>query len=150
LYRGEQFDTDLGLYYLRARYYNPQTGRFLSRDPEEGNSGEPKKLHKYLYAYGNPVNRLDPTGRASIGEFLGIVEDFLNNILINLEITTVPRIGAWRVLGAVGGLVGLAASVSKNIYCLGEELNDLINSVPQTPEKALACHEDEDEGGENE
>ncbi len=133
-----------------ARYYNPQTGRFLSRDPEEGNSGEPKKLHKYLYAYGNPVNRLDPTGRASIGEFLGIVEDFLNNILINLEITTVPRIGAWRVLGAVGGLVGLAASVSKNIYCLGEELNDLINSVPQTPEKALACHEDEDEGGENE
>ena len=30
LYRGEQFDADLGLYYLRARYYNPQTGRFLS------------------------------------------------------------------------------------------------------------------------
>ena len=36
LYRGEQYDSDLGLYYLRARYYNPQTGRFLSRDPEEG------------------------------------------------------------------------------------------------------------------
>ena len=35
LYRAEQFDSDLGLYYLRARYYNPQTGRFLSRDPKE-------------------------------------------------------------------------------------------------------------------
>jgi RHS repeat-associated protein len=34
LYRGEQFDPDLGLYYLRARYYNPATGRFMSRDPE--------------------------------------------------------------------------------------------------------------------
>jgi RHS repeat-associated protein len=34
-YRGEQYDSDLGLYYLRARYYNPATGRFLSRDPEE-------------------------------------------------------------------------------------------------------------------
>lgn len=32
-YRGEQYDADLGLYYLRARYYNPQTGRFMSRDP---------------------------------------------------------------------------------------------------------------------
>jgi RHS repeat-associated protein len=32
LYRGEQYDSDLNLYYLRARYYNPATGRFLSRD----------------------------------------------------------------------------------------------------------------------
>jgi RHS repeat-associated protein len=37
-YRGEQYDPDLGLYYLRARYYNPATGRFLSRDPEDGNA----------------------------------------------------------------------------------------------------------------
>ena len=37
LYRGEQYDSDLALYYLRARYYNPQTGRFMSRDPEDGN-----------------------------------------------------------------------------------------------------------------
>jgi RHS repeat-associated protein len=29
-YRGEQYDSDLALYYLRARYYNPNTGRFLS------------------------------------------------------------------------------------------------------------------------
>jgi RHS repeat-associated protein len=34
MYRGEQFDSDLGLYYLRARYYNPLTGRFMSRDPK--------------------------------------------------------------------------------------------------------------------
>ena len=33
---GEQYDPDLGLYYLRARYYNPNTGRFLSRDPGPG------------------------------------------------------------------------------------------------------------------
>ncbi len=32
LYRGEQWDSDLGLYYLRARYYNPLTGRFMSRE----------------------------------------------------------------------------------------------------------------------
>ena len=56
LYRGEQWDSDLGLYYLRARYYNPPTGRFMSRDPEEGNPFDPKTLHKYLYAGGDPVN----------------------------------------------------------------------------------------------
>src|ERR1035437_1520267 len=54
LYRGDQLDKDLGLYYLRARYYNPQTGRFLSRDPEDGNSNDPASLHKYLYANGDP------------------------------------------------------------------------------------------------
>jgi RHS repeat-associated protein len=63
LYRGEQYDSDLGLYYLRARYYNPLTGRFMSRDPEDGKPINPKTLHKYLYAGGDPVNRWDPTGR---------------------------------------------------------------------------------------
>jgi RHS repeat-associated protein len=63
LYRGEQFDPDLGLYYLRARYYNPVTGRFLTRDPEPGDPSEPTSLHKYVYARHSPVNWIDPTGR---------------------------------------------------------------------------------------
>ena len=62
-YRGEQYDSDLGLYYLRARYYNPTTGRFMSRDPEGGNAINPKTLHKYLYAGNNPVRYADPRGR---------------------------------------------------------------------------------------
>ena len=66
LYRGEQYDSDLGLYYLRARYYNPQTGRFLSRDPEDGQPVDPKTLHKYLYAGGDPVNGIDPLGRSML------------------------------------------------------------------------------------
>ena len=68
LYRGEQFDADLGLYYLRARYYNPFTGRFMSRDPEDGKPCDPKTLHKYLYAGGDPVNGIDPRGRADEAE----------------------------------------------------------------------------------
>ncbi|MGA3134143.1 MAG: RHS repeat-associated core domain-containing protein [Terracidiphilus sp.] len=75
LYRGEEYDSDLGLYYLRARYYNPLTGRFMSRDPYEpkfrgpdGKPIDPKNLHKYLYAVGDPVNFRDPSGRASLTE----------------------------------------------------------------------------------
>jgi len=76
LYRGEQYDPDLGLYYLRARYYNPQTGRFLSRDPEDGNAKDPQSLHKYLYAGGDPVNRIDPHGRGALLEY-AIIATFL-------------------------------------------------------------------------
>jgi RHS repeat-associated protein len=78
MYRGEAYDSDLGLYYLRARYYNAPTGRFMSRDPNNpgpfdsrGNPIDPKKLHKYLYAGGDPVNAKDPTGRDDILEFAG-------------------------------------------------------------------------------
>jgi RHS repeat-associated protein len=70
LYRGEQYDSDLGLYYLRARYYNPSTGRFLSRDPENGKAKFPASLHKYLYAGGDPVNRIDPCGRDWVSDAL--------------------------------------------------------------------------------
>jgi RHS repeat-associated protein len=70
LYRGEQFDPDLGLYYLRARYYNPLTGRFLSKDPLDGIAICPKTLHKYLYASGDPVNAMDPMGRETLIEYM--------------------------------------------------------------------------------
>jgi RHS repeat-associated protein len=62
LYRGEQWDPDLSVYYLRHRYYNPLTDRFLSRDPKAGHIGIPRMLHKYLYASGDGVNRVDPRG----------------------------------------------------------------------------------------
>ena len=76
LYRGEQYDPDLSLYYLRHRYMNPVTGRFMSRDPKdykplgpgqqpfdaEVQPIDPMKLHTYLYAAADPVNRVDPKG----------------------------------------------------------------------------------------
>jgi RHS repeat-associated protein len=67
-YRGEQYDSDLGLYDLRARYYNPATGRFLSRDPKDGKAKIPATLHRYLYAIGDPANHVDPKGRESMLE----------------------------------------------------------------------------------
>jgi RHS repeat-associated protein len=51
-----------------ARYYNPSTGRFMSRDPEDGQAKDPASLHKYLYANGDPVNRIDPRGHGALVE----------------------------------------------------------------------------------
>jgi RHS repeat-associated protein len=69
LYRGEQFDSDLGFYYLRARYFNPVTGRFVTRDSKAGNPRGPATLHKYLYADGDPVNGRDPSGHQDLIEY---------------------------------------------------------------------------------
>jgi RHS repeat-associated protein len=62
LYCGEQFDYDIGAYYLRARYYNPRTGRFWTRDAHEGSAQDPLSIHKYLYCHDDPVNHEDPSG----------------------------------------------------------------------------------------
>ncbi|OGV73787.1 MAG: hypothetical protein A3K19_11970 [Lentisphaerae bacterium RIFOXYB12_FULL_65_16] len=62
LYSGEQFDTDLQMQYLRARYYDQSTGTFASLDPAAGNESDPQTLHKHLYAGADPVNCVDPNG----------------------------------------------------------------------------------------
>ncbi len=62
LYRGEQYDSFTGLYYLRARYMNPSTGSFITMDEYAGSIFEPVSLHKYLYANANPVTYCDPSG----------------------------------------------------------------------------------------
>src|SRR5438094_6823735 len=66
LYCGERWDSDLGLYYLRARYLNPGTGRFMTMDTFEGAQTDPLSLHKYLYGADNPVNSIDPSGHETL------------------------------------------------------------------------------------
>ncbi len=65
-FAGERFDADLGLYHLRARYYNPDAGRFWTADPFEGYADNPATLHKYNYCANNPVNATDPSGYETI------------------------------------------------------------------------------------
>ena len=62
-FTGERQDGTSGLVYLRARWYQPQHGRFLSRDPFDGWSEIPPSLHPYAYAHNDPVQRVDPTGK---------------------------------------------------------------------------------------
>jgi RHS repeat-associated protein len=62
LYRSQQFDSDLGFYYNRARYYDQTRGRFLSRDAFNWVNEEPRSLHKYLYANSDPISFSDSSG----------------------------------------------------------------------------------------
>jgi RHS repeat-associated protein len=70
LYSGEQYDPNVGFYYLRARYYDQNIGRFTSSDPYMGNLFDPISLHKYLYANSNPVMFSDPSGKISIMSYV--------------------------------------------------------------------------------
>ncbi len=73
LFAGEQFDDAVDGYYLRARYYDPNTGRFVSVDPFEGFNNQPITLHDYLYAGVNPVNAIDPSGKVTAIEYAILV-----------------------------------------------------------------------------
>jgi RHS repeat-associated protein len=66
LYTGEMYDSSASMYYLRARWYDQQTGRFNRMDPFAGNNQDPQSLHKYLYCHANPVNGIDPSGQLSV------------------------------------------------------------------------------------
>jgi RHS repeat-associated protein len=70
-YTGEQFDSNLNQYYLRARYYNQGVGRFTQMDTWMGNDGDPITLHKYLYANVDPVNGSDPSGYVTMTQLMG-------------------------------------------------------------------------------
>ncbi len=58
LYTGREFDAETGLYFYRARYYNPSIGRFISEDPIGFAGG----INMYAYVGNNPGNYTDPEG----------------------------------------------------------------------------------------
>jgi RHS repeat-associated protein len=97
LYRGEQFDPNLGWYYLRARYYLQSTGRFASMDSFEGFSTSPGSLHKYLYAHANPIMGRDPSG------YLLVEEGLANTIMAKLAVSAV----ALAVTATTAGVLSL-------------------------------------------
>jgi len=114
LYRGEQYDTDLGLYYLRARYYNPVSGRFMSRDPEDGISTDPKTLHKYTYAGGDPVNAKDPTGRETLIATADL--DFLGAVKNAAAVTVVGAAAVCLLNKSAQTIGGIAANIGDKMF----------------------------------
>ena len=66
LYSGEQFDSSVGWYQLRQRWYREAVGRFITRDPVEGAACFPLTYNPYVYGVDDPVANVDPTGEQAI------------------------------------------------------------------------------------
>jgi RHS repeat-associated protein len=70
LFHGEQYDADLGLYYLRARYMDTNVGRFMTMDDANGDEECPLSFNKYVGYYDNSISFNDPSGE--YGVFIGL------------------------------------------------------------------------------
>jgi len=116
LFTGEQHDSDSGLQFLRARYYDPSTGRFMSRDPIPSNNA-------YAYAFNNPVYFVDPYGQwPSVPNPVKAVKSTANavadvgNAVYNSATSVANAVGPyvaqcaiWGAGGVVVGGIGAAA-----------------------------------------
>ena len=69
---GHQSDDETGLVYMRARYYDPATGRFISQDSV--GSG----LNWFIYCSDNPINRMDASGHDMISDIISSIMKVLN------------------------------------------------------------------------
>jgi len=103
-----------GFYYMRARYYDPQVGRFISEDPIGFDGGD---VNLYGYAGNNPIMGVDPWGRCQQSSWLNTsinmanvyikIENFLSPYIVGA--TMVGAGGVVTVVGGITALVGLAS-----------------------------------------
>ena len=115
LYAGEQFDAGLQMEYLRARYYDANSGRFNRLDPFAGNSDDPQSLHKYAYCHADPINRIDPSGLLSpLKSVLGLV------IHLYIQMKYALDHSSYFDIEAFANAADVFLDVYKNIHTLSE------------------------------
>ena len=123
LYNGEATDITTGLQYLRARYYDPEMGRFVQEDTFLGYIQTPLSLNLYIYVQNNPLNYIDPSGNwpwdkeeqiAARENYLQELSDKLRDLSIMSRYTKNPS---------------FAEELTKEAKQIQTEINDLNSQV---------------------
>ena len=131
-YRGYFYNRELGLYYLINRYYDPETGRFISADDAEYLDFQTLYgSNRYIYCLNNPVNYIDPDGTIAItlacliiGAIVGAVVGFGlmlkkdwedDGKLFNGSVSFWEYLGGTLIGAAIGGLIGYGAGVAAGL-----------------------------------
>jgi RHS repeat-associated protein len=128
-FTGQWIDTN-ALLYLRARYYEPNWGRFFQSDPWGGGTYQPNTQHAYVYGGNNPLLYIDPSGRC-YGDFdflRGIEPQNCRNLDMARTIFQSPETSAWEKAmafgyatlwstghAAIGGLVAIGAATAPEL-----------------------------------
>ncbi|MFY7994172.1 MAG: RHS repeat domain-containing protein, partial [Bacteriovoracaceae bacterium] len=116
-YTNREYDSEIGLYYYRARYYAPDLGRFLTEDPHPGFISVPGTINSaYAYVLNNPTNSSDPQGKIApivvamvIGAVIGGIKHY-NNHGLSLNLSS---------LGSLVGSMAIGAAIGAGAYYLG-------------------------------
>jgi RHS repeat-associated protein len=118
-YAGEMKDPT-GLFYLFARYYEPELGRFISLDPELGSLSNPQTLNRYVYCANSPLIHTDPTGR-----WLNILIGAVIGAVVNTAIAIASGerdLGAILGEAAIGAATGALAGATFGVSVAGANL----------------------------
>jgi RHS repeat-associated protein len=110
VYAGEYWDQDAQLLYLRARWYDPRIGRFISPDPFEGRQRDPRSLNRYVYAHSDPVHGTDPSGKMTAMDS-GIAMGALTGLTVASVYWGLTQ---WQAAGVNGRLSPLTSLELKN------------------------------------
>lgn len=132
-YRGYVYDEEMGLYYLRSRYYNPNWGRFVNEDSVvEAGTGY-ISANVYMYCQNNPANRVDETGTESLaapvwqfvqqnGAYISTIDGPLP--FCDVAIIGVVAVGAFLSIADIGiGLFSHSTSSAVTVAALSEKID---------------------------
>jgi len=146
LFTGEQGDDELRLIFLRARYYDPEVGRFISRDSFPGFDTDTQSLNRYVYVNNNPALLTDPSGEianfiigGAIGAAVGLGAYAITTWATGGEFNAghalvatgsgalmgaaLPLVAAGMASGAIApGALGTALGVKGSVALVGAEL----------------------------
>lgn len=132
-YTGREYDPETGKYYYRLRYYDADSGRFLSRDPMSFAAGDAVLTN---YVGGNPVNYIDPSGNipfpiitAGIGAVAGFSGSIIGQLLSNGWNYKCLKMKNAIIAGGVGAVAGLAAPSLAKTYFGAMGLGGISNSI---------------------
>ncbi len=131
-------DEEDGLLYVRARYYFPNHGRFVTKDPTTGKDGDSQSLNRYIYALNNPVALVDISG-FSAQEASGIPPALATSdtsLFHNTLISPLTLGFATQVAGSTPSLAGTAPQQGSGSFDLGDwtaSLADAISSAASVP-----------------
>ncbi|MFO1369525.1 MAG: RHS repeat-associated core domain-containing protein [Marinagarivorans sp.] len=116
VFTGKETDEKTGLIYFGARFYDPDTARFINQDSYLGKSGTPPSLHRYLYAYSNPTVYMDDNGHF-VGTILG---------------------GITGTVWGIGQTIGAGINDTINHFAYGEKFRSVGEYASITAQNAIA------------
>ena len=109
-YCGEYYDTESGTIYLRARYYDPSIGRFISRDSYSGKNEDPLSLNLYTYCENNPIFGIDPSGHFKLPNWAKVA---IGVVAIGIGVAATVATGGAAAPALIGAAkVAIASTVT--------------------------------------